>query len=202
MKHDLCFWFWCVWLLYILKLIYKYITMKNFFKNLTIQVLLFGSIGVGFAAWNTLVSDGETLTATGWNDIVNQLISMDSDITTLSNAVVSFDGGEVVWGATEYVTESITLSSTWILNMTSYTRWNCNPSSQQSENVGSATLIDGDFCSFDRDTPYINNVTTSSSASCSKLLWPWTYSIQSRNSISSDCTRVLNHLTWTLINTN
>lgn len=64
--------------------------MKIFFKHLLIQLSILISIWVSFAAWNTLVTDWQTLTSGGWNDMVNKLISIDGDLTNLNSNMLKY----------------------------------------------------------------------------------------------------------------
>jgi len=75
--------------------------MKTFLKHLVIQICILWGIGTAFAAWNTLVSNGETLTATHWNDVVNKLSSLDSDVANMS-----FSGG-FIWLWTSSPTQKL-----------------------------------------------------------------------------------------------
>lgn len=62
-------------------------------KHILIQVLLFGTLWLGYAAWNTTVTDGSTLTATLWNDLVWQV---STNTSKLSNFVFPWSGDVTV----------------------------------------------------------------------------------------------------------
>ena len=60
--------------------------MKSLIKNILIHVLIFASVGVWYAAWNSTVSDGDSLTAQSWNDLVTQIIDINNKVQWTINS--------------------------------------------------------------------------------------------------------------------
>lgn len=68
---------------------YYMFNMKTILRHITIHLSILFSIGAWYAAWNTLVTPGDTLTSDGWNDMIAQVTTMVSDISSLQSGVAS-----------------------------------------------------------------------------------------------------------------
>ncbi|MBU4256968.1 hypothetical protein KJ586_00715 [Patescibacteria group bacterium] len=65
-----------------LQKISKFIISRMFYLILGICIAV--AIPVAYAAWNTFVNPGETLTATKWNEHVNKLVELDNKVNSIA----------------------------------------------------------------------------------------------------------------------
>ena len=84
--------------------------MKNAFKKLSIFItsrmfyLLLGlffalAVSVAYAAWDTKVNPGNTLTSTLWNDVVDKLVELDNRGATIDDGDCYEEGFSQTAGA-------------------------------------------------------------------------------------------------------
>jgi hypothetical protein len=93
----------------------KFIASRMFYLILGISVAV--AIPIAYAAWNTLVNPGETLTAASWNEHVNKLIEVNNRVATLEGKQICLrcyndDGFTSAWSCTG----AMTGTTDWVTN--------------------------------------------------------------------------------------
>lgn len=71
----------------------KFIASRMFYLILGICIAV--AIPIAYAAWNSTVSSGQTLTTALWNDVVAKLVELDSRTTTLESGNIYRTGWQL-----------------------------------------------------------------------------------------------------------
>lgn len=89
-----------------LQKISKFIASRMFYLILGICVAI--AIPIAYAAWNSTVSSGQTLTTALWNDAVAKLVELNGRTTTLESA-----GNSWTSATTDCYIQNTGLACTW-----------------------------------------------------------------------------------------
>lgn len=87
--------------IYLITFVMKHI-IKIAATHVAASVALIGSFGLVYAAWNTPVNNGDSLSASRWNDLVAQIQALDAAAVP-AGAVISFNLTACPTGWDEYI---------------------------------------------------------------------------------------------------